>query len=74
MLRALVKHDIAMEINNRYELPGKKILQEAKEAGVKFTFGTNNTDEDIGRLNFCLRMIEELNLEPSDMWLPPAKK
>ena len=74
VVQALVENDIALEINDRYELPSKKILKAAKDAGVKFAFGTNNTGSTIGKLGYCLRMIEELNLQPQDMWLPPVKK
>ena len=71
IVRALKKNNVALEINNRYELPSKKILKKAKEAGVKFTIGTNNVTRDIGKPEYAVRMINELNLEPTDMWLPP---
>ncbi len=74
VVQALVENDVALEINDRYELPSKKILKAAKDAGVQFTFGTNNTGSTIGKLEYCLRMIEELNLQPEDMWLPPVKE
>lgn len=71
---ALVKNGVALEINDRYELPGERILKKAKKAGVKFTFGTNNTGREIGKLKYCLEMVEALNLKPTDMWLPPLKR
>ncbi|MFW5944526.1 MAG: family 16 glycoside hydrolase [Bacteroidota bacterium] len=74
VVQALVENDIALEINDRYELPSKRILKAAKDAGVKFTFGTNNTGRTVGKLEYCLRMVEELNLGPEDMWLPPVKE
>jgi len=42
----------------------------AKEAGIKFTFGTNNTGRELGRLEYCLRMIEECGLTPDDIFIP----
>ena len=42
----------------------------AKEARVKFTFGTNNTGRTLGRLEYCLRMIEACALTPDDLWAP----
>jgi hypothetical protein len=74
VVQALVENDVALEINARYELPNKKILKKAQEAGVKFAFGTNNTGRELGKLGYSLEMIEELNLEPEDMWLPPVKE
>jgi hypothetical protein len=35
---------------------------------VKFTFGTNNVDSDLGRLEYCIQMIEECKLTPNDMF------
>jgi len=67
----LARQQIALEINDRYELPRKQILKKAKAAGVSFAFGTNNTGAHIGKLDYCLRMIEYLDLKPTDMWLPP---
>jgi histidinol phosphatase-like PHP family hydrolase len=42
----------------------------AKNAGVKFTFGTNNTGKELGRLEYCLKMIEECCLTPDDIFMP----
>ncbi|MFO8001231.1 MAG: family 16 glycoside hydrolase [Marinilabilia sp.] len=64
----LAENEIALEINARYELPRPEMINMAKEAGLKFTFGTNNTGQDLGRLEYCLEMIEECNLTPNDMF------
>jgi len=43
---------------------------------VKFTFGTNNVTNDLGRLEYCLQMLEECRLTPADMFeiKPDAEK
>lgn len=64
----LAENDIALEINARYELPRPDMIKMAKEAGVKFSFGTNNTGQDLGRLEYCLEMIEACDLTPDDMF------
>jgi hypothetical protein len=69
---ALVRNDIALEISARYEIPGPALIKKAKERGVKFTFGTNNLDHDFANLDYCLAMIEECNLQPSDFFMPKA--
>jgi len=74
VVQSLAENDVALEINARYKLPSKRILKAAKEAGVKFAFGTNNTGRELGKLDYCLKMIEELGLQPTDMWLPPVKE
>ncbi len=76
VISALVEHDVALEINARYRLPGIAFIKKARDAGVKFTFGTNNVGaEDLGRLEYCLEVIDEAGISPDDMFLPkPAGK
>jgi hypothetical protein len=64
---------VAIEINSKAKLPGVAFLKLAKAAGCKFTFGTNNTDRDIGRLDYCFAMIKELGLGWQDIWVPTRK-
>lgn len=71
VINALVKNSVAMEISARYKIPGGKFIERAKKAGVKFTFGTNNTGpDDLGRLEYCLNMVEKVQLTTTDFWLP----
>ena len=68
VINVLAENDVALEINARYELPKPDMIKMAKRAGVKFTFGTNNTGKELGRLEYCLEMIEECDLEPKHMF------
>jgi hypothetical protein len=68
VVKVLAENDIALEINARYRLPKEKMIRMAKAAGVKFTFGTNNTDRDLGRLEYCLEMTGACRLTPNDMF------
>jgi hypothetical protein len=70
MLDVLSENKIAMEINARYRLPSEKIIKMAKERGIKFTMGTNNADANLGTLDYCLEMIANCNLQPTDFWMP----
>ena len=73
-ISALVKSGKALEINNRYKLPSKAIIQKAKAAGVKFTFGTNNAGAgDTGKMEYAIRMKEECGLTAQDMYKPKIK-
>lgn len=68
---AAVANGVAIEINARYRLPGERFLRLAKEAGAKFTFGTNNTGpEDIGDWSYPLEMQRKLELTWEDMFVP----
>lgn len=70
---ALVKSGKALEINHRYEIPNKAIIMKAKEAGVKFTFGTNNAEAQFGKLEYCIRMKEACGLTAEHMYKPKVK-
>jgi len=72
VIDALVKNKIALEINARYRIPSPEFIKLAKQAGVKFTFGTNNSDINFGRLEYCLQMLTECGLMMQDMYLPKS--
>ena len=71
VIEVLKRNHVAMEISARYKIPSARFIKRAKEAGVKFTFGTNNTGaDDLGRLEYCLDMIEACDLHQEDLWIP----
>lgn len=75
VIKALKDNDVALEINARFKIPSIIFIKRAKEAGVKFSLGTNNgSNNDLGRLEYCLKVISEAGLTAGDMFLPrPAK-
>ena len=70
VIKAMVETNKILEINNRYEIPNKAFILKAKDAGLKFTFGTNNADGDFGKLDYCIRMKDECGLTAEDMYKP----
>jgi hypothetical protein len=73
VVTAAARNQIAIEINNRYQLPSSSFLTLAKEAGCKFTFGTNNSSPaDLGRCEYALQMVEQCKLTGSDFFVPLA--
>ncbi len=70
VIDAAARNGVAIEINNRYRLPGVAFIRMAKQAGVKFTIGTNNADRDLGRIEYGLQMIRECGLTWQNMWMP----
>ena len=75
VIKVLKNNDVALEINARYKIPSIAFLKRAKEAGVKYTFGTNNTSSnDLGQLEYCLKAIHELGLTAGDIFLPRPSK
>ncbi|MRX65131.1 hypothetical protein [Maribacter luteus] len=73
VIDAAVANNIAIEINARYKIPSATFIKKAKAAGVKFSMGTNNTDKDLGTLDYAIEMIDTCNLEPSDFFTPLKK-
>jgi len=73
VIEAAAESKVAIEINARYRLPSPALIKRAKQAGVKFSFGTNNGGRDLGRLEYCLEMIEQCGLTSRDMFMPKGK-
>lgn len=74
VIDAAVRRGIAIEINDRFRLPGAAFVRLAKKAGARFTFGTNNGGrDDLGQLDYCARIIRECGLQWSDFWLPERR-
>jgi len=73
-MRAIIdaarKHSVAIEINSRYRLPRLAFLKMARQAGAKFSFGSNIHGTDVGRLDYCVEMAKELGLRPDDLFTP----
>jgi hypothetical protein len=70
VIDAALRNGVAIEINNRYRLPSPAFIRKAKQAGVKFTIGTNNADRDLGRIEYALQMVRECGLTWQNMWMP----
>lgn len=70
VLDVMQKHSIALEINPRYKIPSMKIIQMAKDRGLKFTFGTNNVDANFGKLEYCIEAIKQCGITADDIWFP----
>ncbi len=71
VVTAAAKNHVAIEINNRYKIPSASYIKLAKQAGCKFTFGTNNAGaNDLGRCEYAMQMVEECKLTSQDFFVP----
>jgi hypothetical protein len=70
VIEAAARYGVAIEINARYRIPSLTFLRMAREAGVRFSFGSNQHGEDIGRLGYCLEMASALGLTRQDIFTP----
>jgi histidinol phosphatase-like PHP family hydrolase len=74
VIKAAKEHNIAIEINNRYRIPSVKFIARAKNAGVKFTVGTNNTDANFTGADYALEVIKKCQLTQTDFFQPVNKR
>ncbi len=73
LIDALVKNQVAVEINTRERLPSRAFLEEAKQAGCKFGFGTaNETAAELRRCEYGLEMVEACKLDWPNFFVPGA--
>jgi hypothetical protein len=65
-------HRVAIEINSRYRLPRRPFLDLSREAGLKFSFGSNFHGPEVGDLGYCREVAREMGLRATDLFAPPA--
>ena len=72
VIDALVTNNVAFEISSRYEIPNLAFIKRAKNQGVKFSLGTNNSgmDELRNKLDYCFKVMKEADLKTEDMYMP----
>ena len=70
VIDAAKANDVAIEINNRYRIPSADFIKLAKQTGVKFSFGTNNSDANLGRDEYALAMVKECGITWQDIFMP----
>ncbi len=74
VIKAAIDNNIAIEINNRYRIPSFKFIARAKNAGVKFTVGTNNINKDFSGAEYSLEAIKKCKLTGKDFFEPVNKR
>jgi histidinol phosphatase-like PHP family hydrolase len=73
VIEAVARNGVAIELNNRCQLPRPPFVRMAREAGCRFSLGSNNGSlESLGRSEHGLRMIEECKLRWQDFFVPGA--
>lgn len=70
VMDAALKYGVAIEISSGFKLPKLAFLRTAKEAGVKFSFGSNGRYPSMGKLEYSVQMAKELGLAAADTFTP----
>lgn len=70
LVEALRKRNLAVEINDMAHTPHEKFILMAKEAGLKFTFGSDSRNQIAGRLDYCKYIAKKCSLKREDFFVP----
>jgi hypothetical protein len=70
IIEALKSRGLAVEINDIAHTPDEKFIFMAKEAGLKFTFGSDTRDQKAGRLDYCKSVARKCGLKREDFFVP----
>jgi histidinol phosphatase-like PHP family hydrolase len=74
VIETAVKRGIALEISAGMRLPRAPFLNMAKQAGAKFTLGSNGRYPNMGKLDYAVQMAKELALTRANMFEPSRTK
>ena len=67
---ALKRTNTALEIDCGMRLPKLKFLKMAKEAGLKFSFGSNSGGPTVTDIGYSVEMAKAIGLSARDMFVP----
>ncbi|MDD2303096.1 MAG: hypothetical protein PHP53_00255 [Prolixibacteraceae bacterium] len=73
IITAAKARNIAIEINDMSHTPHEEFILKAKAQGLKFTFGSDSRNNNVGRLAYCKRIAEKCNLTAADFYVPVKK-
>jgi histidinol phosphatase-like PHP family hydrolase len=64
---------IAIEINEVAHVPDENFVALAKQAGLKFTFGTDSRNQNAAHFYYCYQMAQKCGLSETDMFTPKER-
>ena len=64
---------IAIEINEVAHVPDENFINRAKQAGLKFTFGTDSRNQYAAHFYYCYQMAKQCGLTEADMFVVKKK-
>jgi len=70
---ALKRTGTAVEIDSHYNIPHMPFLQMAKEARLKFAFGSNTHADSAHGLEYCVETARAAGIGPKDMFVPAPR-
>jgi len=73
IIDALKRTGTVVEIDSDYNIPNLDFLHMAKEAKLKFSFGSNSGSGPVRTLDFCIERARTLGLTAEDMFTPAPR-
>lgn len=70
IITAAKMRNIAIEINDMAHKPHEAFILKAKQAGLKFAFGSDSRNYNVGKLAFCKRIAQKCGLTADDFYVP----
>ena len=64
---------LAIEINEVAHVPDENFILKAKQAGLKFTFGTDSRNQHAAHFYYCYQMAQKCGLSEADMFMVKRK-
>ena len=73
VIQAAISNHVAIEINGHFQVPSMAFLKRAKDAGARFTPGSNRHVYGIGVLDYPLQAAREAGLSANDIFVPKRR-
>jgi histidinol phosphatase-like PHP family hydrolase len=73
VIQAAVQNHVAIEINSHFRIPSATFIRQAKSAGAKFSFGSNEHVHGIGNIEYPLAVARECGLSAADIYVPARR-
>lgn len=74
-VEALAESGVALEISNRYRLPHDRLLRKAKQAGVRFSLGSDGHGrEQVARLEWAAETARRVGITGGELFVPERRR
>jgi histidinol phosphatase-like PHP family hydrolase len=73
-VEALAASGVALEISNRYQLPHDRLLIKARQAGVRFSLGSDgHSARQVARLDWAAETARRVGVGDDDLFVPERR-
>jgi histidinol phosphatase-like PHP family hydrolase len=71
---ALRESGVALEISNRYRLPHERLLRKARDAGVRFSLGSDgHSERQVAALDWAADTARRIGITDADLFVPERR-